>query len=73
MSFGALNINVALQINNKILFEEPFGDTLRTHLGLLLRDLKVILKSYKLILLFDKYFHKSLLVYLPYLTEDFEK
>ena len=29
MSFGALNINIALQISNKILFEEPFGDALR--------------------------------------------
>ena len=25
MSFGALNIDVALQISNKILFEESFG------------------------------------------------
>lgn len=30
MSFGVLNIDVALQISNKILFEEPFGDALRT-------------------------------------------
>ena len=29
MSFGALNIDVALQISNKILFEECFGDALR--------------------------------------------
>ena len=29
MSFEALNINVTLQISNKILFEEPFGDALR--------------------------------------------
>ena len=28
MSFGALNINVTLQISNKILFEESFGDAL---------------------------------------------
>ena len=28
MSFGTLNIDVALQISNKILFEEPFGDAL---------------------------------------------
>ena len=28
MSFGALNIDVALQISNKILFEESFGDAL---------------------------------------------
>ena len=28
MSFGALNIVVTLQISNKILFEEPFGDAL---------------------------------------------
>ena len=31
VSFGALNINVALQINNKILFEDPFGDALTTN------------------------------------------
>ena len=31
MSFGALNIVVTLQISNKILFEEPFGDALRYH------------------------------------------
>ena len=30
MSFGALNINMTLQISNKILFEKPFGDTLIT-------------------------------------------
>ena len=30
MFFGALNIDVALQISNKILFEEPFGDALTT-------------------------------------------
>ena len=29
MSFGALNIEVALQIINKILFEESFGDALK--------------------------------------------
>ena len=28
MSFGALNIDVALQISNKILFEEFFSDAL---------------------------------------------
>ena len=28
MSFEALNINVALQINNYYLFEESFGDAL---------------------------------------------
>ena len=28
MSFGVLNINVTLQINNKILFEEFFDDAL---------------------------------------------
>ena len=29
VSFGVLNIDVALQISNKILFEEFFGDALR--------------------------------------------
>ena len=29
MSFGVLNIEMALQIINKILFEESFGDALR--------------------------------------------
>ena len=29
MFFGTLNINMTLQISNKILFKELFGDTLR--------------------------------------------
>ena len=32
MFFRALNIDVALQISNKILFEEPFGDALNKEL-----------------------------------------
>ena len=28
MSFGASNVDVALQMSNKILFEEPFDDAL---------------------------------------------
>ena len=30
MSFEILNVDMALQISNKILFEEYFGDALRT-------------------------------------------
>ena len=31
VAFGALKIDVALQISNKILFEQPFGDALKTY------------------------------------------